>query len=184
MQITEAPIRGVFRLQTAPVADARGWFGRLYCADELREAGVPQFQLAQANWSHTRQRGAFRGLHYQEAPHAETKIVRCVRGTVVDMVVDLRSGSPTFLQVHYEELSDKATNALLIPKGCAHGFQVLSPGADLLYLHHTAYNAAAARAVNVKSPVLAIVLPLGVTEISERDRCAPVLPEGFEGIPA
>jgi len=182
MQISEAPIQGVFRMRTEPVGDARGWFGRLYCAEEMRQAGMDDFQLQQANGSHTEKRGAFRGLHYQEAPHCETKIVRCVRGAVFDIVVDLRRGSSTFLKVHCEELSENAHNALFIPKGCAHGFQVLSEGADLLYLHDVAYVAAAARTINVASPVLRVALPLPMTDVSERDRTAPHVSQDFEGV--
>ena len=182
MHISEVALQGVWRLQTERISDERGWFGRLFCADELRQAGVGAFRLHQANWSHTEHRGAFRGLHYQAAPHTETKIVRCVRGRVFDIVVDLRRGSPTFLQVHCEELSEEAANAMFIPKGCAHGFQVLSQGADLLYLHDTAYDADAARSVHVESPALKIDLPLAVTDISKRDRDAPRISESFQGV--
>lgn len=184
MHIVETPIRGVFRLQTDPVVDSRGWFGRLHCSSEMQEAGMPEFKLSQANWSHTNTRGAFRGLHYQEPPHGETKIVRCVRGSILDLVVDLRKGSPTFLMVHYEELSEDNNTALHIPKGCAHGFQVLSPGADLLYLHDTPYEPAASRTIHVASSVLRITLPLPVTDTSERDQAAPHISGHFEGIVA
>jgi dTDP-4-dehydrorhamnose 3,5-epimerase len=182
MQIVETPMHGVFLLRSEPIRDARGWLARLHCTDEMRQAGIGDFQLVQANWSHTNQRGAFRGLHYQEAPHAETKIVRCVRGRVLDLVVDLRRGSPTFLHSHSQELSEQDQSALLIPRGCAHGFQVLSEGADLLYLHDAAYNAEASRSVNVHSPVLGITLPLPVSEISDRDRTASQIGESFEGV--
>lgn len=181
MQIDELSLPGVFRIRSRPHTDPRGWFSRLHCSQEMQAAGVPAFELAQANWSHTVGRGAFRGLHYQEPPHLETKIVRCVRGAVLDIVVDLRRDSSAFLQVITEELSDVDT-ALLLPRGCAHGFQVLSEEADLLYLHDTAYVADAARAVHVESPVLGIQLPLAITRISDRDRQAVRIDADFAGI--
>jgi dTDP-4-dehydrorhamnose 3,5-epimerase len=181
MQILETALAGVHRICSEPHTDARGWFSRLHCSRELQAAGIPAFELVQANWSHTYPRGAFRGLHFQEPPHLETKIVRCVRGAVLDIVVDLRADSPTFLQVHTEELADVDT-ALLLPRGCAHGFQVLSEEADLLYLHDAAYEASAARSIHVDSPVLGIRLPLPIRSISDRDRNARRIDADFTGI--
>ena len=127
------------RVQRQPLQDARGLFERMFCADELAAAGWTQ-PIAQINHSVTRQRGSVRGLHYQRPPHAEMKLVSCLRGEVWDVAVDLRAGSPTFLQWHAEHLSPSNACALLIPPGFAHGFQALTDDAELLIV---AYGTAA-----------------------------------------
>ena len=126
--------------------------------------------------------GAVRGLHFQLAPHAEMKLVRCLKGRVWDVAVDLRAGSPTFLQWHAETLSPDTMRMIVIPEGFAHGFQVLEPDSELLYLHTAAYNADAERAVRYDDPRLGIRWPLPVTQTSLRDAAHPPLGADFIGV--
>jgi dTDP-4-dehydrorhamnose 3,5-epimerase len=178
---TPLPLHGLVRVQRQPLQDARGLFERMFCADELAAAGWTQ-PIAQINHSLTRQRGSVRGLHYQRPPHAEMKLVSCLRGEVWDVAVDLRAGSPTFLQWHAEPLSPDNACALLIPPGFAHGFQALTEDAELLYLHSAAYAPGAEAGLNPLDPRLALPWPLPVGEMSERDRSHALLTASFEGV--
>jgi dTDP-4-dehydrorhamnose 3,5-epimerase len=117
-----------------PQIDERGFFTRLFCHNELGEL-IGARQIVQINQSSTRTVGAVRGLHYQHGPSAEMKLVRCIKGKVWDVAVDLRAGSPTFLYWHAEELSAENAHMMVIPEGFAHGFQVLEEDSELLYLH-------------------------------------------------
>ncbi len=178
---TALPLAGLVRVQRQPHADARGLFERLFCAQELAAAGWTQ-PIAQINHSLTREQGSVRGLHYQRPPHAEMKLVTCVRGAVWDVAVDLRAGSPTFLQWHAELLSADNGCALLIPAGCAHGFQALSADAELLYCHSAPYAPGAEAGVHPLEPRLAIAWPLPVAGLSPRDAGHPALTDAFLGV--
>jgi len=131
--------------------------------------------IRQINISCTAKKGTIRGLHLQTPPHSEAKIVRCLRGHVWDVAVDLRRGSPTFGQWYAEELSPKKSNALLIPEGCAHGFQVLEDDSELLYVHSGSWFADAESGVLFDDPELSIPWPLPPVGISERDLALPPL---------
>jgi dTDP-4-dehydrorhamnose 3,5-epimerase len=131
--------------------------------------------IAQVNLSRTEAVGTIRGMHLQADPHSESKLVRCLRGRVWDVAVDLRQDSATYLHWHAVELSPDQSNALLIPEGCAHGFQVLEPGSELLYLHSGAWKPEAETGVRWDDPQLAIAWPLPVAEMSDRDRSLPFL---------
>lgn len=179
--LSALPLHGLFRVQRQPMADERGFFERLFCTHELSAAGWTT-PLAQINHSHTAQRGSLRGMHYQRPPHAEMKLVSCLRGEVWDVAVDLRAGSPTFLQWHAERLSPGNACALLIPPGFAHGFQALTDDAELLYLHSAAYAPGAEAGLNPLDPRLALPWPLPVGEMSERDRSHALLTASFEGV--
>jgi dTDP-4-dehydrorhamnose 3,5-epimerase len=178
---TALPLHGLVRVQRQPLQDARGLFERMFCADELAAAGWME-PIVQINHSITRQRGSVRGLHYQRPPHAEMKLVSCLRGEVWDVAVDLRDDSPTFLQWHAERLSADNACALLIPPGFAHGFQALTDDAELLYLHSAAYAPGAEAGLNPLDPLLALPWPLPVGEMSERDRSHALLTASFEGV--
>jgi len=128
--------------------------------------------------------GAVRGMHYQNAPHAEMKIVRCLRGRVFDVAIDLRRGSPTFLRWTSCELAPASRRALLVPEGCAHGFQVLEPDSELLYLHTACYERSAEGGVRFDDPRVGIAWPLAPVDLSERDRSHPLLAPDFTGIAA
>ncbi len=181
MTLEETRIAGVFIGQSAPIADHRGRFTRLFCADALSKAHQAR-PITQINHSMTRSVGAIRGLHYQTAPAAEGKWVRCLKGRVFDVAVDLRRGSPTLKQWIGVELSAEAANCLFIPEGCAHGFQVLEPDSELLYLHSASYAPDYEGGVRWDDPAIAVEWPLSPVDISGRDEAHPLLTDDFEGI--
>jgi dTDP-4-dehydrorhamnose 3,5-epimerase len=170
-------IADVWRVERKPIRDARGSFTRLFCADEFGEA-MAGLQVAQINHSVSVQAGTVRGLHYQHAPHAEHKIVTCVAGSVMDVAVDIRPDSPTYLQHVAVRLDAQTLQALWIAPGCAHGFQTLEPHSAVMYAVSTPYNAQAEDGLNPFDPALGIVWPLVPTEVSARDRDRPCLPQG------
>lgn len=170
------PIHGVLELVGQPFADHRGAFLNAFRAQEPAfEQAWGARSIAQVNLSRTEQVGTVRGLHLQAAPHGEAKLVRCLRGRVWDVAVDLRPGSFTYGHWHAVELSSEAANALLIPEGCAHGFQVLEPGSELLYLHSGAWVPEAETGVRFDDSRLAIAWPLPAQGLSARDLALPPL---------
>jgi len=181
LTLQTTPIAGLVRVMRRPYSDDRGAFCRLFDHGLLAAAGWPD-GVAQVNLSLTRRAGTVRGLHYQYPPHAEAKLVSCIAGRVFDVAVDLRAGSATFGAWHAEELSADNGAALLLPPGCAHGFQALSDDATLVYCHSAAWVAAAEGGVSVHDQTLAIAWPLPVTGLSARDASLPELQAGFRGI--
>jgi dTDP-4-dehydrorhamnose 3,5-epimerase len=172
---------GLILVQRKVTEDHRGFLSRFYCADEFHEVGLDK-PVAQINHTLTRNKGAVRGLHFQYPPHAETKLVSCLQGEILDVAVDLRSDSPTFLHWHSVILSARNRKSLLIPERFAHGFQTLSEDCELIYLHTAAYQPEAEGALNVSDPKLGIAWPLAITEISERDRNHKLIEQDFQGI--
>jgi dTDP-4-dehydrorhamnose 3,5-epimerase len=182
-EVGATPLAGVRTVRRQRVGDARGFLSRVFCADDLRQVGWSQ-PIAQVNHTHTARCGTVRGLHFQHPPHAEMKLVSCLRGEVWDLALDLRAGSPTFLQWHAERLSADNGAALLIPEGVAHGFQTLTDDVEMLYCHSAAYTAGAEGGLNPRDARLAIAWPLPISEISERDRRHPALGDDFKGVRA
>jgi len=181
--VSPTNLPGVCVVHTTAIIDRRGSFSRFYCEHEL--AGIiGQRRVVQINHSRTSLVGAVRGMHYQEPPQAEMKLVRCLSGRVWDVAVDLRRGSPTFLRWHAEELTPSNAHMLVVPEGCAHGYQVLEPESELLYLHTAFYSAEVERGINWSDPRIAIAWPLAVTELSERDGRHPHLAPDFAGFPS
>lgn len=181
MQIFTTPINGLMVVKTTPIVDSRGAFSRLYCSDELH-AVIGQRCIVQINHSRTDIVGAVRGLHFQYPPHAEMKLVRCIRGRIWDIVVDLRYDSPTYLQWYAEELSPSNARMMVVPEGFAHGFQVLDPKSELLYLHTALYTPSAEGGLRHDDPRLAIRWPLTVTDLSQRDATHPFIKTNFSGV--
>lgn len=181
MKLLPTALAGVFVAETQAFQDSRGAFSRLFCERELAEA-VGGRHIEQINQSRTSTVGAVRGLHFQRPPHAEMKMVRCLRGRVWDVAVDLRKGSPTFLQWHAQELSAANALMLVIPDGCAHGFQVLEPDSELLYLHTASYTPSAEGGLRFDDPALNIPWPLPVADLSERDKEHPLIDKNFQSI--
>lgn len=181
MKINPTAISGVMVVETESHADTRGSFARLYCERELASI-IGHRHIVQINHSRTVSVGAIRGMHYQRPPHAEMKLVRCLKGRIWDVAVDLRSGSPTCLSWHAEELAPGNTRMLVIPEGCAHGFQVLEPESELLYLHTAFYAPEAEGGIGHDDPRLAITWPLPVTDISPRDANHPLIGADFHGL--
>ena len=175
------PLTGLTSVQRKVTEDHRGFLSRFYCANDFSEAGL-NTPIAQINHTFTKTKGAVRGLHFQNPPHAEIKLVSCLQGEIFDVAVDLRQNSPTFLQWHGVVLSAQNKQSLLIPEGFAHGFQALSQDCELIYLHTAAYHPEAEGALNVADPRLNIAWPLAITEISERDRNHKLIEQAFQGI--
>lgn len=174
-------LNDLFVVQRKAIEDDRGFLSRFYCSEEFAQAGMNKL-IAQINHTLTRKKGAVRGLHFQHAPHAEMKLVSCLKGEVWDVAVDLRSGSSTFLQWHAEVLSAANRKSLLIPEGFAHGFQTLTEDCELIYLHTAAYHPESEGALNATDPQLNIAWPLAMTEISDRDRHHKLIEQSFRGI--
>jgi dTDP-4-dehydrorhamnose 3,5-epimerase len=181
LAIHALPLEGLKLIQRQQLGDVRGHLSRLFCSQELAAAGwtVP---IAQINHSVTTRCGTVRGMHFQKPPHAEFKLVTCLRGSVWDVAVDLRTGSPTFLQWHAQQLSAQNGHAMLIPQGFAHGFQSLTDDAELLYCHSAAYAPEAEGALNALDPCLGIPWPLALAERSARDCQNALISDNFEGI--
>lgn len=179
--LQQAPISGIATVDCAPFRDARGQFARLFCSDALAPVWEDR-PIVQINHSVTHAKGALRGLHFQRAPTAEAKLVRCLRGRVFDVAVDLRRDSPTFLQHFSVELSAETMNVIAIPEGCAHGFQTLESDCELLYLHSAPYTPASEGGLRWDDPALGIAWPLPVSDMSDRDREHPLFTAGFEGL--
>jgi dTDP-4-dehydrorhamnose 3,5-epimerase len=178
---TDLSMPGLKLVQRKNLADSRGFLSRVFCSDELGQAGWIE-PIAQINHTFTAQRGTIRGMHFQLAPYSEMKLVSCFRGEVWDVVVDVRKGSETFLQWHAEILSAQNQRALLIPKGFAHGFQSLSDDVELLYCHSASYHAEAERGLHPEDSRLAIQWPLPMTELSARDAQHVLLDDQFKGV--
>ena len=174
-------LAGLLRLKRGNFEDARGLFSRLFCSATLANEGF-RAGPEQINYSRTFGAGSVRGMHFQNPPSAEAKIVTCLYGEVFDVAVDLRAGSKTFLQWHGEKLSGNSLNCLLIPEGMAHGFQVLSDEAHLVYFHSVAYDAPSEGRVHPLDPAVKIAWPLEVQNLSERDGSAPFLVADFAGL--
>lgn len=175
------PLQGLMMVQRKPIKDRRGFFTRFFCGDEFRQMGLAK-PILQINQSLTHQRGAVRGLHFQYPPHAEAKLVSCLRGEVFDVAVDLRADSPTFLRWHGEMLSVWNARSLYIPEGFAHGFQTLTDDCELLYLHTEAYVPQAEGGLHPRDPRVGVEWPLSITELSPRDQHHPLLGADFTGV--
>ena len=175
------PISGVVCVERRLRGDHRGFLARLFSADEFAAFGWDA-PVAQINHTYTAKKGAIRGMHFQFPPKAEKKLVTCVRGAVCDVAVDLRNGSPTFLQHHKETLSAANLRALLIPEGCAHGFQALTDDVELLYLHSEFYSPYHEAGLRPLDPALAIDWPEQAVSLSDRDRQHPLLTPNYEGL--
>ena len=181
MNIEPTTLPGVLVVETIGFVDHRGTFSRFFCEHELAAVVGPR-HIVQINYSRTVTVGAVRGLHFQRPPHADMKMVRCLSGCVLDVAVDLRAGSPTFLQWHAEELSPGTARMLVIPEGCAHGFQALTAESELLYLHTSFYAPESEDGIRFDDSRLGIAWPLPVVDLSERDQRLPALRSDFSGI--
>lgn len=172
---------GLTLVQRKIIEDHRGFLSRLYCAEEFRGAGLNN-PITQINNTCTRKKGAVRGLHFQYSPHAEAKLVSCLKGEILDVAVDLRRNSPTFLRSHGEILSAANRKSLLIPEGYAHGFQALTTDCELIYLHTADYHPETEGGLNVADPRLNITWTLPINDLSERDRNYTFISQDYQGI--
>jgi len=175
------PLSGVWVAERKMFEDNRGVFGRLFCSKEFREVGLDK-PIVQINHSITRIKGSVRGLHFQCPPHAETKIISCLKGEIFDVAVDLRHGSKTFLAWHGEILSAENQRSMFIPEGFAHGFQALTDNCEMVYLHSEFYVQESESGISVEDKRIAIKWPLPVSGLSERDRKYVGVTADFKGI--
>ena len=181
MQITQSSIPDLLIAKSTSFKDHRGSLTRLFCLDAL-SAFTNIKPITQINLSRTLEVGSVRGLHFQQPPHAEQKMVRCLKGRVWDVVVDLRAGSNTFLKWHAQELSSDEFTMLVIPEGFAHGFQVLEEDSEMLYLHTANYAPTAQGGVRPDDPLLNIGWPLPIVNLTASDKSHPLLTDGYKGI--
>ena len=172
MRFIETGIPGAWLIEPEPMADERGLFARTFCQREFAARGI-DFRVVQASTSYNEKAGTLRGMHYQEGAAAEDKLLRCTRGAIYDVIVDLRSGSPQRLRWYAVELSADNRRALYVPKGLAHGFKTLAPGSEVYYQMSEFYEPGAARGVRWNDKSLAIRWPAGDPILSERDRGYP-----------
>jgi len=177
LKFLPTPLAGAYLLELELLEDERGFFARSFCQNEFRAHGLDPV-VAQCNVSFNRKRGTLRGLHYQAEPHAEAKLVRCTRGAVWDVIVDVRKGSPTARKWHAVELTAENRRALYIPAGFAHGFQTLADDTEVLYQISEYYHPESARGVRWDDRTLAIRWPIKDAVISPRDRTFPTLDGG------
>ena len=177
VKFTPFAIDGPCLVDIEPRSDDRGLFARTFCEDEFEAQGLPS-RMVQTNISVNHLAGTLRGMHMQLEPHGEAKLVRAVRGAIWDVVVDLREGSPTYLQHVSAELTDQNRRALFVPVGFAHGYQALSDDAEVLYQVSAAYAPGFERGYRHDDPAFGIAWPLGVSSISDKDAAWPLVGEG------
>ena len=181
MKTKRTPLQNAFIIEPEPFTDNRGIFSRVFCRHELQNI-LHDKNIVQINQSLTRQKGALRGMHFQYPPKAEIKMVKCLRGSVFDVLIDLRRDSSTFLKWHGEVLSAENMKVMYIPEGFAHGFQTLEKNCELLYLHTEVYSHEHEGGVRYNDPAVNISWPLEVADISERDQAHSLLSHDFEGV--
>ncbi|MBW7875150.1 MAG: dTDP-4-dehydrorhamnose 3,5-epimerase family protein [Candidatus Cloacimonetes bacterium] len=179
--VTKTPLDGLLVLHKKPLCDDRGHLSRLFCQRNFFELGL-EFPIVQINHTLTKQSGTVRGMHYQNPPYAEKKLVQCIRGSIWDVAVDLRSDSESFLQWFALELCPDNQQCLYIPEGFAHGFQTLEDNSELLYFHSEFYVQNAEGGLNPLDDRLDISWPLPVVGLSERDKNHPLLSDKFKGV--
>ncbi|NNE35410.1 MAG: dTDP-4-dehydrorhamnose 3,5-epimerase [Rhodothermales bacterium] len=169
MKFEEMSISGVYVIKPSPVVDDRGFFARVWCQQELKDHGLVHSSV-QVNAGFNTHAGTVRGLHFQRAPHEEVKIVRCIRGAVYDVIVDLRPGSPTYRKWLSRELTDENREMLYVPEGCAHGYQTLTDNSEIQYHTSEFYSPESATGVRYNDPLLSISWPREATMVSNQDQ--------------
>ncbi|MES2850096.1 MAG: dTDP-4-dehydrorhamnose 3,5-epimerase [Bacteroidota bacterium] len=181
MTFTETALKGSYIISLKPFSDDRGWFARTYCKNEFAKIGHHK-EWVQMNHSFTKEKGTVRGMHFQHPPFSEIKMVRCVAGAVLDVIVDIRKDSPTFLHYVVAELSATNKQMIYIPEGFAHGFQTLEENTELIYHHSEFYQPGVEGGFRYNDEVLNIQWPLPVINVSERDNNHSLLDVNFKGI--
>ncbi len=181
MKFHPTPFSGVWLIEPTLVADERGWFTRTFCSDTFREKGL-RHEFVQANHSHCVQAGILRGLHYQVPPSAEAKLVRCIRGEVFDVIVDVRKGSATFLQWFGQTLSADNRCMIYVPEGFAHGYQAIEAGSELAYQASSAYAPKFEHRIRFDDPRIGIKWPIEAAILSPKDESTTWLDSDFQGV--
>jgi dTDP-4-dehydrorhamnose 3,5-epimerase len=174
MRFTETPIAGAWTIEPTPHADDRGHFFRAWCAEEFASHGI-DFVPVQANMALSHRAGTLRGLHYQVPPHPEAKLIRCIRGAIFDVLVDLRPGSTTFGQWFGAKLTAGTAGMVYVPPMCAHGYQALEDESEITYMASAPFAPTAVRGLRFDDPKVGIRWPMTPTVISDQDRRWPFL---------
>ncbi len=181
MKFIQTKLSDAYLVDLEPFQDQRGLFARTFCQREFEAIGHVK-PFVQFNHSHTNEKGTIRGLHFQRPPYAEIKLIRCIRGSVFDVMVDLREDSPTFLQHVGVELSERNMRMVYIPEGFAHGFQTLEDHTELIY-HHTAYYQPGSEGgIRYNDPAIGVQWPLEPGFMSEKDQKYPMIDPAFRGL--
>lgn len=181
MKFLETKLEGAYIITPEPFVDGRGSFARVFCKNEFSAIGHKN-EFVQINHSVNKLKGTFRGIHYQLPPFSEVKLIRCISGSVYDIIVDIRFGSPTFLEHIGIEISEENMKMMYVPAGFAHGFITLEDDSQLIY-HHTAYYEPGHEAgLRFNDPLLQIELPITPVVITEKDNNHPLIDKGFKGI--
>jgi len=183
MIFTPAPLAGAYTIDLEKRGDDRGFFARLFCEREFADLGL-ESRFIQANTSLSAKRGTLRGMHFQLPPAAEVKVVRCIRGALFDVIIDLRPDSPTFTRWFGAELSAENRTMMYVPRGFAHGFITLTDDSEVLYLVSAAYSPGEERGARHDDPRFGIDWPLAPTEMSDKDRAWPDYDPEFHGAAA
>lgn len=181
MNFSETPIPDLFLVHLNLIEDQRGLFARTYCKNEFKKIGFDK-EFVQFNHSFNIKKGTLRGMHFQNPPYSETKLIRCIQGAVYDVAVDLRRGSATFLQYFGIELTSENMISILIPEGFAHGFQTLEDSSTLIYHHTQYYTPSADAGVRYNDPMLNINWKLPAVMVSEKDKLYKLIDNDFKGI--
>jgi dTDP-4-dehydrorhamnose 3,5-epimerase len=174
MRFVLTHLAGAYLIEPEPISDERGFFARTYCRNEFAEMGLNP-NLVQCNISYNKMSGTLRGMHFQKAPYAEAKLVRCTQGGIYDVIVDLRNDSETFRQWFGVELTAENKNALYVPEGFAHGFITLKDDTEVLYQMSEFFHAECSSGVRWNDPAFMITWPRSISVISERDQNYPIL---------
>lgn len=181
LTILETPLRDLYVVETDPFVDHRGAFARWFCEAELAEI-IGSRRIKNVNFSRTAKAGSIRGMHFQRPSYTEMKMVRCIRGKILDVVVDIRKNSPTFLQHYGVELSAENMKLFVIPEGFAHGFQSLEDDCEIMYLVTEFYSPENEGGLRFNDPALGISWPLAVSDISGKDGKHPLITPEFAGL--
>jgi dTDP-4-dehydrorhamnose 3,5-epimerase len=174
MKFTPLALEGAYRIDLERCGDHRGSFARMFCQEEFRKHGLNEI-WSQCNVSHSVQKGTLRGMHFQRPPKADAKLVKCMRGAVFDVIVNLRWQSATFGHWTSVNLTAEGGEMIYVPEGFAHGFQTLTPNAELLYFHSDSYSPQHEGGLSYNDPNVGIDWPLDVQSLSERDQTLPLL---------
>jgi len=181
LKFIETPLEGAFVIELEPIEDDRGFFARSYCKMEFEKHGI-HCNFVQTNISHNCHKGTLRGMHYQKAPHEEEKLISCIKGSIYDVIIDIRPNSNTYHQWYAVELDENSKRMIFVPKGFAHGFQALTDDVELLYCHSAFFHDEAQGGLDPRDQKLAIEWPLEITELSDRDIHHPRIDETFAGV--
>ncbi len=181
MKFKETDIKDVYIIEPEPFIDHRGKFYRVYCENELKQIGHSK-KIVNINASTTKQKGSIRGMHFQYPPNAEIKIVKCVSGSIYDVVIDLRENSPTYLKWFSEVLSEENMRMMYVPEGFAHGFQSLEDNVEIIYFVTEFYSPESEGGVRYDDPAVGVKWLIDITDISEKDKNQPLIDGNFKTI--